>query len=321
MQDQALFGIQEMAKRLKDRKYINNSTVLLLGAQTGELFRSEQFFTYLRGSSHHDLTSLSRTAQFSHYFSTLTGSQFSEIEIHSLFRKFLQNEVTNADLCLAELIKHEHFDDIIYTCIDDLLESSLQQIEMKEQKDFEVFASYRNLSHETKAPIRIIKVFGDFLERNYDLKRYLNPSDDEHYSVLQRILAKDLLIVGADPVWDRHILDAIPGRGASGMIWLVSEENLSRDGYIADLLRERPSQSIIGRDGRFEYFIWALHSYLYGGVPLNYQLVHEVKNKLNDISGQLTDISHKIQPLQDSYQLIMDELMRIQEKLSILTRD
>jgi len=332
MQERSPLRTKDMARLLQMRKKNNHSTVLFLGAQAGGLFRSEHFFTCLREFSQNDVISLSRTAQFSHHFSTLTDTNlFSETDIHSIFRTSLQEvTVTKADLCLAELIKQFLFDDIICTSIDNLLETSLVAVEMKEQRDFEIFFHYQDLLHEKKAPARIVKVFGDFSARQYNLKRYLNRSEQEQMRALQRILAKDLLIVGLDPRWDRHILDMIPVEKKAGMIWLASEDDLSREESVAALLRQRPSQVISGREGRFEYFIPALHNHLFGGggTPLNYQLLYNLSSQLAGISSQLTGISSRLadfsiwmQAQQDSYSLILSEIRNIQEEISKLQQD
>lgn len=325
MEEQFPVSINDMAKLLQMRKDNNHATALLLGAQAGALFRSEHFFNSLQGFSQINLGSYTRAAQFSHHFSTLTEANlFSETDIHSIFRKSLEEvSVTWTDFCLAELIKQELFDDIICTNIDNLLEASLHEVEMREGKDFEVFFASHDFTRERTNLTRVIKIFGDFSHRRYSLKRYLDRSEKEYINTLQHILARDLLIIGLDPTWDRHVLDLIPGDARTGMIWLVSEDDLSRDQSVAALLRQRKSQVVTGREGRFEHFVWVLHKYLYGGMPLNYQLVHKLSSQIADIftslsalSDQVSDLSHRLQ--QESHGQLLNDVKDIQRKLSRL---
>jgi nucleoside phosphorylase len=265
--------IKEIAELLRLRNSNSHPTVLLLGSQAGALFRSDHFFKSLCGFSQRDLSLSSHTAQFSEYDTILTNNQFSETEIHSLFRKSLENLVaTKADVCLAELVRQEYFDEIISTNIDDLLEQSFAQIGMREPWDYEVIHPYHNLTRERNAPFRVIKVFGDFTSRDYTIHRRINrwAKEQEPALSLQHILEKDILVVGIDPKWDRHILNTISG--TSGTLWFVGEEeDLIKQETISDLLRQRPSKYIVGRDGRFDDFMTSLHSYLSTGMPLNYQ--------------------------------------------------
>jgi len=318
MLERAQFDIKEMARWLEMRRNNNHSTVLLLGSRAGALFHSDHFFDCMRAFSPRDLSHLPRAAQFSENYLTLVNGQFSETDIHSIFRTSFQNlALTKADICLAELVKQDHFDEIISTNIDNLLVSSFLQIEMSEQRDFEVLYSHHGLLHEKNAMIRLTKIFGDFGNRNYNLKRYLGRSDKEQESIgsLQRLLAKDILIVGLDPRWDRSILDAIPAESGMGMVWFVNEEDdLIDQETIGHILRHRPSQYIVGREGRFEYFIRALHGCLYGGTPLTYQVGRDILNQLVDISDQLADLSRRIQILQDNQNIMARELRAIQNK-------
>src|SRR5215813_7289163 len=131
MRERVQFDIKEMARWLEMRRNNNHPTVLLLGARAGALFRSDHFFNCLRAFSSRDLSHLPRAVQFSEYYLTLVNGQFSETDIHSIFRTSFQNlTLTKADLCLAELVKQDHFDEIISTNIDNLLVSSFLQIEM-----------------------------------------------------------------------------------------------------------------------------------------------------------------------------------------------
>jgi hypothetical protein len=320
--------IKEMAELLRVRKSNSHSTVLLLGARAGALFRSDHFFECLRAFSQRDLSLSPRTTQFSEYYSTLTNNDFSEREIHSLFRKSLENlAATKADACLAELVEQGHFHEIISTNIDDILEQSFSQIEMKEPRDYEVIHPYDKIEQERNAPFRVVKVFGDFASRDYTVHRHINRSDKElgHVLSLRHILEKDILVVGIDPKWDKHILDTISG--TSGTLWFVGEEeDLIKQETISDILRQRSSKYIVGREGHFDYFMRSLHSYLYGGMPLNYKFAQKILNELADVSNHVATLSKKIQDghsaildeVKDGHSAILDEVKSMQSKIDKL---
>jgi hypothetical protein len=122
MREQQQWDIEELAKLLELRKVNGQPTVLLLGMRAGELFRSKHFYESLRRFSHRDFSNLSRIEQFRECYAILTKNPFSEKDIHSILRTALSDlDVTTADAYLAELVKQGHFDEIIYTSIDDAL--------------------------------------------------------------------------------------------------------------------------------------------------------------------------------------------------------
>lgn len=303
---------KELAKRLKFRKEHKAHTVLLLGARAGELFRSQYFYESLQQFSNLGFNRLSRVEQFAECYSILTKVSFSETEIYSILRVSLQGSVvTRTEDCLAELVKHEYFDEIISTNIDGFLEQALIQAEMKEGHDFEVTIAGHNIFREKSFPCRIIKAFGDFAERDYtisDRRAYLS-DHQELNRFLQTVLAKDILVIGIDPIWDEAILHLIPGD--AGSMWFINEQDLTKHSFISSILYERQASYLSGREGSFDNFVRMLHEHLYGGVPINQQLVR-------DLSQQLSDMANQLQALQDENKTILKEIKKIQDEIGNL---
>lgn len=306
------FGIKEMADLLEMRKRNNHRTVLLLGSRAGCLFRSEHFYETLQKFSHRGFHNLSPSEQFGECYNILSKTPFSETEIHSLLRASLQDlTIMRADACLANLIRNGHFDEIISTNIDGGLEQSLVQIGMKEHKDFEVFIPTRAVFHEKSLSCRIVKVFGDFSLRVYTVKgrRSHLEGNQPLQNALQRVLARDLLIIGLDPTWDGDIFRLLPGKADT--LCFVNEEDLRDHELIAPLLQERRAYYV---QTNYDNFIRELFDHLYGAiVPFNYQLGQDILNQLSDMANQLRG-------LQDGHKILLNEIQHIHNKMSNCTQ-
>src|SRR5262249_44865945 len=150
-------------------------TTLLLGARSGRLFHSAQFYELLRPSSHRNFYQLSVLAQFQECYAILTNDKLDEWDLHKILQASLKNTgMMNADICLASLIKDEYFDEIISTNIDDGLEDALLQAEMREGQDYELIQIGQNPSVSNYvnkgSGCRIIKLYGDLASRDYIVK-------------------------------------------------------------------------------------------------------------------------------------------------------
>jgi hypothetical protein len=236
---------------------------------------------------------------------------------------------------LASLIKHEYFDEIISTNIDNTLEDALLQTEMKEGQDFEVISIGRNPPQDEKSCFcRITKVFGELVSRDYTVRGRASQLDNtESRSFLQSLLKKDLLVVGIDPAWDKDILRIIPVN-TSRNIWFVydEEEQDTTDNFsfLSDILRVRPATHVLGIKGNYDYFVQKLHEYLCGNISPNYpfaqsqtiQNIQQQVAKMVDILEQLTSlkallpgINDQLQSLQNNNNTFFGEIQKIQNKL------
>ena len=258
MRKSSRLGIQEMANLLEMRKRNHQHTVLLLGARAGQLFRSSLFYENLLPFSKRNFHQLSRIKQFQECYSILTNDyKFSERDLHSILQTSLRNlSVIKADISLASLIMNQYFDEIISTNIDDVLDDVLAQTEMKAGHDYEVMSIGRNPpQYEKSCFCRITKVFGDFVSREYTVReRSSRLENAELKDFLQKLLGKDLLVIGLDPIWDQDIPRLIPMTTDGGM-WLISEEKdiIEKSPDLTGLLHKRPSVCILGHEGSYDF--------------------------------------------------------------------
>lgn len=262
---------QEMVDRLEMRKKNNHHTVLLLGPRAGRLFHSTHVYKSLQKLSSRNFHQLSRIQQFQECYNLLTSDKFSETDLHSILHTSLKDlHVSEADVCLASLIKQEYFDEIISMNIDDMLEEALLQIDLKESRDYDVTRIGHNVPHHEKShSYRIIKLFGDFLSRDYTIReRPAHLEEQSRKTFLQNLLEKDLLLVGIDLAWDQDVLRLIPLK-ASGTVWFVSEEDdiVDKASLLADILRARHATHILGHEGSYDHFIRKVLHCLLGIVP------------------------------------------------------
>jgi ssDNA-specific exonuclease RecJ len=303
MEESPQFDIEELAGLLDLRKVNDQPTVLLLGARAGGLFRNRRIYDNLERFSHRDFRTLSRIEQFSECYTILTRRQFSETDIHSILRTAVRDlAVTRTDVYLAELIKQRYFDEIISTNIDDVLERSVLQAGMQEHRDFEVTIPVRATLYDKNLPHRILKIFGDFGSRMYIVKERFSQLDNnpEVKNALQRILARDVIVVGLDPKWDEDIMRVIPPK--SGSLFFVNEEKFDEQSMHYSILKARKAQYI---RGSYDSFMRELYSFLYGSLdlPSNYQLL--------EILAQLSDIANRLQVVQDEQKSIIGEIEKI----------
>jgi len=276
--------VVEVANRLEMRRKTNKRTTLVLGARAGGFFRSKELLDILANFSFRDFTYLTPLEQFAECYQILTRpGLFSETDIDGLLRLAL-NEVfiSGADLCLAELIKENIFDMIISTNIDDLLERALEQVDLKNQKDFDVVIPGHKATiyidyTEKSFPCRIIKAFGDLSSKVYNIvgrrnQLILRLGDSETVrTLLERSLARDILVIGLDPIWDEELLAAFPPRSNTTSYWYINEQEPDHNRLLERTWQGGPVRLITGEDGNYEHFIKALHWHLRRERPGNYK--------------------------------------------------
>ncbi|HLG61222.1 MAG TPA: hypothetical protein VKY19_04765 [Ktedonosporobacter sp.] len=290
-------NVLEVANMLETRRKTNKRTTLVLGARAGGFFRSKELLDILRSFSLRDFTHLTPLEQFAECYQVLNRrGQFSENDLDGILRQAL-NEVfiSGADLCLAELIKDNIFDMIISTNIDDLLERALEQVDLKDRKDFDVIIPGHKATiyidyTEKSFPCRIIKAFGDLSSKVYNIverrKQLILPLDTETLrTLLERSLARDILVIGLDPVWDEEILAAFPPRSQATSYWYVNEQE--PDHHLQRTWQGGAARLITGEDGNYEHFIKALHWHLCKEQPGSYKSSWQITSQLSTISSEL----------------------------------
>jgi hypothetical protein len=338
-------NIQEMADMLEMRKKNNHPTVLLLGTRGGRLFHSTHVYESLQKLSSRNFHQLSRILQFQECYALLTSDKFSEADLHSILQTSLKDlHVSEADACLASLIKQEYFDEIISTNIDDVLEEALLQIDLKEGRDYDVTRIGQSVPHyERRHSYRITKLFGDFVSRDYTVReRPAHFEEQGRRTFLRNLLEKDLLLVGIDLAWDQDILRLIPLK-ASGTVWFVSEEDdiVDKSPFLADILRARHATPIIGHEGSYDHFVRKVHRCLLGNVPFAHsqalqhmqqridqiariiEILPTITEQLTSLNTRLTgvdDLYDQLQMLHNENQTILGEIQKIQKNSEEIER-
>lgn len=307
MERRAKFDVHEISLLLETRRKNRQTTVLLLGSRAGALFRSPQFYENLEKYSDRHFHPLSLLERFQECYTILAGHHFGERDIHGILRTSLSEiGISRSDACLAELIKQGHFEEIISTNVDNVLEQALMQADMTEGRDYEVYiAGKQSLQLERIYGRRLTKAYGDLQARVYVTSPRLLHLDEnqELMQYLQHLFEKDVLILGFDPIWDRDILHAFPAKG--GVIWFISEEKPAAKSLLSGLLKERRARSLLSGEGTYERFVTRLHEHLYGEVlPMNYLLA--------------TKILEQLQELRKEHQFILDEIKRLQKQTDTL---
>jgi nucleoside phosphorylase len=264
----------DIARILKTKEKLNQSMVLLLGSRIGSLFYNDDFYNMMKEFSTRNFDFISREEQFAECYKILQKGRFTESDIHKILTASLQDTaISEADICLAEIIEQGPFDIIVSTNIDNSLENILKEIGLREQHDFKVFipkqATLQNIPLLNKQLSRqVIKVFGDLDSRTYIVtgrESYFGTAQDVK-SLLENILARDVLAVGCDPVWDAEICKLVMAQKSP--LWFVTEEVITAEHPFFFLTEhERQIRYITGKTGSSERFFKNLYFKLHGHMP------------------------------------------------------
>ncbi len=260
------FDIPQMIRQLTARKSVNYSTVLVLGARTGGLFRSQKLYETLLLYSDPSFAELSLTRKFGACYRTLTNHNlFSISEIDTILTQSLaETAVTDVDLYLAEIIKFGFFDLIVSTNVDDLLEQALKSVGMRELRDFDIYnpsidTEKSILRYEQRVPCRVFKVFGQHTTGNYTIRRNAYWKQYQHVEKqLEALLKRDILAIGLDPLWDAELYRAFHPQG--DFIWFVNEDEMHEHPVLPDISNTRHIEYVGDKDkGSYNYFIKDLY--------------------------------------------------------------
>ncbi|MBV9617383.1 MAG: hypothetical protein JO011_15805 [Ktedonobacteraceae bacterium] len=308
-------NIADVAEALKLKQKNNQSMVLFLGSRAGGLFRSQGFFATLKEYSMRSFDLLSREGQFAESYKALKQDRFNENTIYALLLASLQHvTISQADIYLAEFIKQGLFNVIISTNTDGLLEKALEYVEMRELYEFDVLIPERNATRaEKNSGCTIIKVFGDIYSRVYNVTRrdfYLDSLPDLK-TLLENSLARDVLVIGFDPIWDAEILRVFTNDEdiQESFLWLVTEEeSLIKHPLVSRTLRRRQTRYIAGNIGGYEPFLKALYVYLYDKMPMHHQTMHEIAISLKSLHSDVHAIQKEISVVQEKLSRYLDSL-------------
>jgi hypothetical protein len=220
-----------MARQLRSVRRANGlKTALVLGSQTGGLFRRPALQYLVQALAPPDLQAASYDKQFAGCFRLLTNAGgLSTTEQYALLIGALAHVTpSEADRCLAQLIIQGYFDPIITTGADTLLEQALMDAGWRLLHNFEVINLTAEIAESTLAGGRrsvctMFKVFGSLAGQHYVLSdRYAHIGNILRHQALAQILQRDCLIIGFDKAWDESLYHLFPTRGDT--CWLIAEE-------------------------------------------------------------------------------------------------
>ena len=262
-----MITVREIARLLKLKRDNNNSVILVLGARAGRLFRNQTFYQTIRPWSPRFSTfeNLSDVEKFHECYQVL--SQQTEPTVHDFLSISLQANprYRQEDMYLVDLVTKKYFDMIISTNIDDFVESALEHEGLRESHDYQVFNpqihTVKRDMQQRSEYCTLVKVFGDFGSRRYVSRlKDRGPNldgNDEFKGFLGNTLAKTILVVGYDPLWDRSLERIFPLRG--GDFRYVDEEPPVDDSHLLEVIEKRGGQGLIGG---YTSFIQVLHAEL-----------------------------------------------------------
>ena len=290
--------VEELARFLKSKKNQGHRIVLFLGSRTGTLYDGKlhealsvalkshvvlavDLLKLLRhdtsiarelsvwARSIQSLTNLTAPAvRFGECYNFL-DKHFSENCIHSIFSNALASgRSRKEDELMAGLFKAELFNTIITTNFDTSLEDACTSQGLNRPDDYELFINGRDdsmtIGQSSNRYGKIIKIFGDFSSLQYKTagRKFDLDTNQSLKKFLVSELARDIIILGYDPIWDKPIEQAFQEIG--GMLWYVNEERPLPNTYLAYVLDQRYSKYIGGAGWNYTSFLQKL-SNLVGG--------------------------------------------------------
>jgi hypothetical protein len=231
----ASIRLEQMARQLRFVRRANGlKTVLVLGSQTGALFRRPALQYLVQALATPEYQAASSYEQFAWCFRQLTRQElFSPAEQQALLQGALVPVApSEADYCLAQLIIQGYFDPIITANVDSLLEQALTKAGWQQFTviNLTAGAEEHNLTDERRPACALFKVFGSLISQQYVLSnRYAHIGRILQYRALTQILQRDCLVIGFDQTWDEALHYLFPPQGDT--CWLIAEE--ASEGFYA----------------------------------------------------------------------------------------
>lgn len=287
-------NLEEIARTLMMRRDQGQRPVLFLGARAGGLFGNEYLYDTLKNFSLLNFDTLSNVDKFRECYYVL-NIHFTESERHNiLVGAMAALRYREEDKLLAELVKAGFFEVIISTNIDSLLEDACSSLGLRDSDDYQVFIpgvdEISEIEQHKPDHVSIIKVFSDLdLLHSSSVDKIFNLQAEQGLQkLLTSNLARDVLIVGYDPVWDHSVERAFPPTG--GNIWYLNETELSQHSHLASVLAQRHGIFLYTEQENYSNFLRALKDFLGEGISqekvtttpflLQPQLPNEERNKI-----------------------------------------
>jgi hypothetical protein len=243
------------------------TTVLFLGSRTGSLFRQPFLADLLKEFTNRDVLSMTPIERFHECYKILENFKRQNLDhdVHAIIRKASQEkQVEVADIYVAELMKQGIFDLIITTNIGNELEDAFRQRNMMGHRDFEIIIpgpdEFLDSRIAKRSPFKIIKASGDVFSMRYSICGY-NIGSREFFldkypklkMSLEEVKKQNMVMVGFDYKWDRHLIHTIFPRRA-GSLWYVNEEQTTEASPLFSDLQECDAKRLEGFQGGYEPF-------------------------------------------------------------------
>jgi hypothetical protein len=290
-------NVEELARFLKSKKNQGQRIRLLLGSRIGSLYDGRLYdalsvalkshavnIQELLKQLRHDtsiarelsmwtrsiqvLANLTPTIRFGECYNFL-DKHFSENSIHNIFNTALASGLLRKeDELMAGFIKAELFNTIFTTNFDTSLEDACALQGLIKSVDYDLFScgtdDIMTTGQSSNRYGKIIKIFGDFPSLEYKAagRKFDLDTNQSLKKFLMSELARDIIVLGYDPIWDKPIEQAFQEIG--GMLWYVNEEQPQADTYMARVLDQRYSKFIGIAGWNYTSFLQTL-SNLVGG--------------------------------------------------------
>ena len=333
---------------LREKKAAGKPAPLLfLGSRTSSLFRHAFLAEQLKGLSNHilfllNMTPLERFGECyhlleKHFNKQDPGDAIRTISdaIHNIISNALQEkqskvtDICNADKYVAALMKQKMFQCIITTNIANDLDFAFPQSGLQESRDFEVVipgpGEFTAGETRNDYTFKIIKASGDVLSRKYSVCGYNIDNTEiflDKYSELKDSLEsmkkEDMVMVGFDHEWDRHVLHIIFPR--EGNLWYVNEGQTPTGSQLFYYLKAGNARRLEDSSGGYETFFWNLLRQFFESVPTGQDQI--TLNKLNSmehmLKNSLGSVNSELQWQKTMMEEMKEDLQELNTKVELL---
>lgn len=318
-------NIEEIANMLREQREKSQQPVLFLGSRAGGLFGNEVLYETLKQFSLLNFEKLSNEEQFAECYKAIAANPFSISEIQSILVGALSFlSYREEDKFLVDLINSDFFAGVISTNIDTLLEDAYSVASKQEIDKYRILLlDDETVQRENISGQYIIKAFGSITSLRYrTAKNELNLQEEAQLRVLlETQLAKDVLILGYDPIWDKPIEQAFLAQG--GRLWYVNTQASPSDTLLLDpplkkALEQRNGKKLQSYQGSYNTFIRILYSSLRKDIKQSQRVTSQASSK--PVQGEkkiVISYSHKDQAYFDRLKTYLRASLPLTEKRSV----
>jgi hypothetical protein len=331
--------VPSLAQMLQNQKNNNQKTVLILGARVGALYRSSDLYEWLEQSSKRDFAGMSQRERFGECYNLLRqlkaekGISSRDIKsglIHALGKVNFSEE----EDCLIELVQQGFFQVVLYNNADDLLYNAFIGSGLKEQHHF-VDCPLERLPideamqesldkiayHDKQNACKLVRAYKDIDTFVYELDKPKAQEEKCRYlrSLLLRLRAKEVLIVGLDAQWDRILLSVLPPQVKT--VWFVNEDESIKDMFLMHNQQMEQFHYIASSPGEYKTFTKALYFQINQGLPRAYEFTRELINLQHSMQHILLELKGKYESMSRDIEQIKQVQSKILRSLEELLND